>query len=57
MSANIATTTKPTVLRSRPPSQSQNGPCQPNWLAIRPSSSTLPINSATATDSPVTVML
>ncbi|COX26836.1 Uncharacterised protein [Mycobacterium tuberculosis] len=45
------------MLRSRPPSQSQNGPCQPNWLAIRPSSSTLPINSATATDSPVTVML
>src|SRR5271166_5120030 len=54
---NMPTMTKPTALRSRPPIQSQNGPCQPSCPANKPSSSMLPINSATATDSPVMVML
>ena len=54
---NSPTMTYPTMFRLRPPTQFQKVPCRFALSATRPSSSTVPMISATATDRPVIVRL
>ena len=57
VATNIATMMNPAVLMLKFWNQSTTDPVIPSFSVIRPTSSTVPMNRATATDSPVIVML
>src|SRR3954465_2744610 len=57
VSTNSPTMKKPTLLRSRSPSQASGPEVMPSWSSMIETSSIVPMMSATATDNAVMVML